>query len=426
MTITEADKDKQDAESRRNAVRGLSSLITTLSKLSLLTTETLSKAVSIILTNSMEDYAVDKRGDVGSFARIAGLQHLPTLLEAGITADLIGFDEKHKDGNQLVKLYIEAALQQCVGKIDKLRSIAGGSLCGFLCGGSAKYHPVEGGSTVDPLIAQVVKDVLGADTVERLQTLVSAPIVDWSASQETFPLVVPTFLLDPALGASVMRGVVVSVGGLSAHVTKHAQAAFCDCFTDNSESMSSLLVSTAARAAHDGRLIVPICASFEKLISRDLLHTSFYADVVDMLCVETKHFGTDISKMLSFLPLLGVLCQAKDDAVRTQAWRLAVVLAASRYPKVRNRAAAELYSALLIDARGLDATAAMEVLSTTQWDGTDTVGVRGARDRLYPLLGLTVPTAEEGGALSMSDRTNHLGRNMVMGTYKSLVREAGY
>lgn len=422
MTKTETDKDKQDAESRRNAVRALSSLVSTLSKLKQLTMPSLSGTVHTILTNSMEDYAVDKRGDVGSFARIAGLQGLPQLLEAGISAALIGPDTP-AEGNRLVGLYIEAALQQCVGKIDKLRNIAGTTLCSFLCG--SNYNPVKGGSTVTPLLAAVIQSQFGEATLSRLEALVRAPVVDWSAPQETFSLLVPTFLPDPHLGASVMRGVVVSVGGMSAHVTKHAQAAFCDCFSADSKTMSTLLVSTAAKAAHDGRLVVPIAVSFEKLMSRGLLHPANYADVIDMLTIETRHFGSDISKILALLPLLGVVCQVQEASVRNLAWSLAVALSASRYPKVRVRAAGELYSAFLVGVEGVDVSAAMDVLSSTQWDGMDPVPIRASRDQLYTLLGVA-PPSEVGGALSMSEKTNGLGGNMVMGTYKSLVREMGY
>lgn len=427
LMIVGPNKDTQDAETRRNAVRAVSTLSTTLG--AHLTSSVFVECANSIFENSFTDYAVDKRGDVGSYARIEALREVPKIIFSAIESGILAVDAA-EDVRQVVLHYVKAAVKQAVEKIDRVRHIAGTELKGLLT------HPKMGSTVVNILQSLNVP----TEEIEALRRIVESKVVDWASPQETFPLFVGQLLHTSVFGPSVMEGIPISVGGLSLHVLRSAQEALFSSFAAHKALLTRLLVQVAAKYAHSDRAVVPICSTIERLISHNLFAPEHLGDVVDMLAIETQHFSTDINRLLAFIPLIATLCQSSSLEVRSSAWHQALVLVASRYPKVRARMATELYTAvLMVSSSGGSADSdnatiqtnfqdAMHILSSTQWDNTDVTVVKGARDSLYAPLGLRAEDATDAqGALAMSaEDALRSNRTIRMGTYKSLVHEAGY
>lgn len=80
---------------------------------------------------SIQDYALDRRGDVGSWVREESMRALTTLVQKMATlkpefyvtvADVMGPEP------QFYERFIGGLLQQLVEKIDRVRAVAGKSL----------------------------------------------------------------------------------------------------------------------------------------------------------------------------------------------------------------------------------------------------------------------------------------------------------
>lgn len=68
-----------------------------------------------ILTNCLDDYTVDSRGDVGSWIRMAACESLVPVFE--------------HTSQEEVRLTIGMLLRLSVEKMDKVRTVAGRTLC---------------------------------------------------------------------------------------------------------------------------------------------------------------------------------------------------------------------------------------------------------------------------------------------------------
>ena len=119
-------QESDDAETRKQAVKSLVSVIMTLG-IERVGPELLGQALDTMFA-TLNDYQLDRRGDVGSWVREEAMQSLTsfvqTLVEQGkdkpellqaIGADKPAFWER----------YVRAILQQLVEKIDRVREVAG-------------------------------------------------------------------------------------------------------------------------------------------------------------------------------------------------------------------------------------------------------------------------------------------------------------
>ena len=76
------------------------------------------KRIWSILTNCLDDYTVDSRGDVGSWIRMAACESLLPIF-------------KHAS-QQDVRVTIGKLLRLSVEKMDKVRTVAGRTLCDLI------------------------------------------------------------------------------------------------------------------------------------------------------------------------------------------------------------------------------------------------------------------------------------------------------
>lgn len=428
----EANVEIRDAETRRNAVEAIVHLTTTLTAAHAvdLVTPAMWNSIVMTLSDAYGDYAVDKRGDVGSYVRVQAMHSTVELLQwvSRVVADAPEA-LKHLKGGQLVHL-VGLVLQQATEKIDKVRGVGGSSLRAI----------TDDAAVLAALVASISAE--DAADLEVLRATVSdSGITDWSSPTEVFPILVPALLATRVFAPYVMEGIVVSVGGMSIHVLRPSfdslAASFRQQGAEGVTRLSSLLVRVAAKHVHDDRYVVPLCLTIDRLVNVDLFDPERYEDLVDVVVNETKHFSTDIQKLLPLVGVLGTLCRSKDAAVREVAWQHALVMIASRYPKVRAKMGTDLYTALLFLLSDVTKTggdeevqqqmagrlsASMDKLSSTQWDDSNATKVRGARNELYPLLGIAAPTKDTAGVTAMRTTT----KSSKFDAYSHLVHEAGY
>jgi hypothetical protein len=122
-------KQWNDAEARRNAVQGMTTLITaTNQQFEQLNTPGLFGDCIKALVGGLADYAVDSRGDVGSWVREACMCGLKALVSLALSTS----DTGAYLSADVQKVIFSKVLQQSAEKIDKIRACAGDVLMHLL------------------------------------------------------------------------------------------------------------------------------------------------------------------------------------------------------------------------------------------------------------------------------------------------------
>lgn len=131
-------RESDDAETRREATKSLINVVKTLGIKNIDSDQ----LVDILETmyEALNDYALDRRGDVGSWVREQTmrslLQFVETLLDENATADnLHAIQKLGADKAPFYERFVGSLLQQLVEKIDRVRESAGRQLQFFF-----KFH----------------------------------------------------------------------------------------------------------------------------------------------------------------------------------------------------------------------------------------------------------------------------------------------
>lgn len=459
-----------DAESRRNAVRSLAKVLATIPVgHPSLTPGVYRRVLSGALLAALQDYAVDKRGDVGSFVRIAVLQSLPAVVRAGLGQEggghliLLADKEEADDeapaamaavGSSDVPLgvrVLQGAVKASLEKLDRVRSAAGAALVALLVDANDLLPTIQGGT------AEATETACLQALVSQLHTTRG---IEWTNPREVIAAVAPALLCNcPCVYAGpAMEGLVLSAGDLSLHVQHAGMQALLAAFRGQCEApdstttvngsetvaaaaarLSFLVVGVGATYAHTERVLVPLSRVLDRLLGESLLDEASHPACVTLLRAELRHYATAITVLLPLASLLATLCRSPCGAARRDAWSLALTMVASRYPTVRARMATDLYTALLVFTASAEAAGdaavmvgcshAMDKLLRVQWDSPDAGQVRAARNALYEMLGVAPPqkgAAEAAGEMRSGPGAGKAARATVASSYAHLVQEAGY
>ena len=149
---------------------------------------------------SLEDYTVDKRGDIGAWVREAALNGLETL-----TLTLLG-EVPERLPVSVIQQAIPLIAQQAVEKIDRVRGLAGKIFYNLLYATDKNGQPIPGISAREELLEIFAK---------------TPTYVKWGIESETFPLFVQLIKL-PSYVERILIGLVVSVGGLTERLVKES------------------------------------------------------------------------------------------------------------------------------------------------------------------------------------------------------------
>ncbi|AIN98832.1 tubulin folding cofactor D, putative [Leishmania panamensis] len=457
-----------DAHVRRNAARALARVVVRIDPAAPTVTPSWYTAVMEgTVLQALQDYATDKRGDVGSFVRLAVLEGLPSLLTYGLTAAAAV-----RLCTAATELRVLQGVVRCVlEKLDRVRAVAGGVLARLLLDKPYDNAFWAEGNGKDEGLSDYELSIKAEVSLLRahLRHLVTrrggeesgadgdgSELLAWHNTQQVISCIGPFVLTHcpVSLAHAAMEGLVVSAGDLSEHVRRTAAAALLSAFHGDHtttadvsgalpQRLSACLMTVLVAHEHEERMLKPASRVLDLLINEGVFAVEQHRAVLEMLRKELKHFALNIMVLLAMVPLLTNVCRSPDVEVRRSAWTLALTMIASRYPKVRAKVATDLYASLLVLTSGAFAPAglplegcrrAMEHLMLVQWDSNDATRTRAARNKLYSMLEIDPPVAraanvgesasEDAQRGSMQPARDH--RGAVAATYKSLVQETGY
>ena len=184
------------AEARRDALKALTSVGTKLEHC--LSAELIHHIYDCFMI-SLEDYTLDRRGDVGAWVREAALTGIETL-----TLKLLESDRGRIPAS-VVGQFMPCLAQQAVEKIDRTRGHAG-----------RIFHLLLHATAPDGA------GVPGVRCRDQLEAVFPADLdLKWAVESETFPRFVKLLRLRD-YSERVLLGLVVSVGGLTERLVKNS------------------------------------------------------------------------------------------------------------------------------------------------------------------------------------------------------------
>lgn len=362
-----------DAETRRNAIRALESVAnevgftasSTPPAVSLCTHQLRQLCECFIL--GLQDYNTDRRGDIGSWSRIAsmtGLQHLIFLaVDNNVEIEL-----------DVMTRIVGGLLKQLSEKLDNVRAHAG--------------------SCLEEILQRKCSDITGLSCHSDLcQSLQIGTETNWSDAKVSFRRVVKALDI-PQYFHLIVSGLVVSVGALTESVTKEAEEALIGWLREKDvngakvgtrvEQIGLSFLQLFREHTRKGRVILPLMKTLEKLCNRGLMDVwlslpdmNFASSLLGCLSAETRGCN-DIHRLLSAVGVaLGLLSQLNDMSLNCDVLMFVIGMLDHEFPRVRKHAADNLYVRLLEEPSVLpkqdNLDDVLDLLLMGQWL-SDTVG----------------------------------------------------
>jgi hypothetical protein len=318
---------------------------------------------------ALEDYRSDRRGDVGSWSRMVGMEGAVSLLiRAASIPDRVYCD------SQTTTRIVGALLKQLSEKLDTVRSCAGNCLAKLLL---SERPSVPGIAFQSELI-----QAFGLTNPEPLK---------WKIPSFTFPKVVSLASLPgDEYFRNIIEGVSISIGGLTESITSSASTAMVDWAkrekqTGNINRLGMCLLSLLADNRGTARVVLPVLKTLSLLFSRQCLdglvvQSNDFTESCMQRLVDTAKGCNDIHRLLASInvtvDLLGSLpsSQGKDHEVRSEALSFLWSMLSHRFPRVRSQAAEQLYVVLLDDD---PQSSVMDVVLHTPWSSD---GLKDAKE----------------------------------------------
>ena len=372
----EQDIDLQDADARRNAIYGIISLSENIGLCESGVTEQNASKIFDALIKGTNDYAVDKRGDVGSWVREASMASLERWFTLVSPTPLFTVE--------MATSLMCSLLKQAVEKIDRVRDNACRSIVRILANEHSKNIPLR------EEISQIIHS---SD---------DGSLVDWSSAEKSFPIFVKLLPLE-IYRYSLLSGLVVSMGGMSSHVFKHSTTALIDYLKtsdDMSEKILTVMLEIGVQYALDDRVIVPLLKSYALLIGHGVFERfqpPQYDYTEKLIVATTKEIvGTckNVQKIMLAVDLFCELIKYSNPTREKAFQRLFTSCLLSKFPKVREYAANQLYGALqvcgdmVMTDEQLDAV--LDILCGTPWLEGAAI-VKPSVEKLYEITGFPKP-----------------------------------
>lgn len=362
------------------------------------------------LFSSMEDYNTDRRGDVGSWCRIAAMKGLVTLTLITVKASNIpqifntsldndnlnecdkhfpmipsfqaridvSFEDdvdnevgkclttnqpyrKYQQMNMSSRVYFDdqlcskvlgSILKQLSEKLDAVRYQAGVCLESLLLGPCGI-----------PFIPQKEMFLEGLDFENKCSSHDNKLKLNWANPELTFPILMRIVNIN-AFFQPIISGIVISVGGLTESVTKHSTKSFLDYLRALQKAKMIGRISKIGRAliglfdehTRDNRVILPLLVTVDKLLSHgclDCLLEDQRSDFPQQLVTRIRRESskcTDIKRLMAIIPVsLGLLHSNDLNLVHKTILPFVMRLLAHRYPRIRRCTAEQLYLKLIED-----------------------------------------------------------------------------
>jgi len=301
------EKDLDDADTRKHAINSYQEILASFIEEQDNSVD--SQAIENffkVASNLMSDYTTDKRGDIGSMVREASMYSMANILKLLAKKSKISPDYNVKISAETVARSICLMLQQLVEKIDRTRLIAGsilqdladnslGDLPAFT--GVDKIRAIFNKENIQKLLqaeqnrldsnfslseemkgknfAQIStqENTFGDINLENMEGFVYY----WNLPHCVFPAIIP-LLKAPEFSYYILKGLIISVGGLTESINKHSYNALMDYVEkisqeSNYEELLKRLFNEAIQLLkehpNDERVIIPLFKTLERLFERE-------------------------------------------------------------------------------------------------------------------------------------------------------------
>ncbi|KAK7066938.1 hypothetical protein SK128_026750 [Halocaridina rubra] len=333
------------------------------------------------LLMSLDDYTMDRRGDIGAWVReaaILSLQHLSTTV---IAKDATLLKE------EIVAEMMSRICQQAVERIDRTRKVAGIAFSSLIYSSPRLPH---------------------IQNLEELEEIFPKDICDamnWASESSTFRLFIKLVDL-PAYRLRVLLGITYSAGGISASLSRFTSEAihkYLNARVDDTEKLS-IFIDTILQifATHQkvDRITLPLIKMLGDLLSSSEVldtvleqneeYTSRLITLLKKECIRSA----DYHKLVAVITVLCELLRVEGPSVRACLTQLSLFLG-YQYPKVRAVTATSFLTALqdycdkeIVPEEHLEEITS--ILEETEWmDNMDEA--RRQRNCFCQLINIPVP-----------------------------------
>jgi len=415
------------------------------------------------LMTATKDYSMDKRGDVGSWSRIAAMEGLEKVMLSAHQADLhpsqrkkevegvptvaavtTAAEEEEEEGKEkvtkevyvtkeMITRMVATMLKQLCEKLDNVRSRAGAVLERLLNNDTC---------TLSHLIPQrnELRTILFKQNDENDLT------VNWGLASETFPKMVKVMELSEYHNA-IVSGLILSVGGLTEAVVKSSSKSLLE-WTRNKKKqndvktlskLSDVLLSLFLLYPGEDRVILPLMKTIELLLeneifdflcatstesatSTSLSSTTELAFGEDLLMKVKKELYRSTNVVKLFTSLNIALTLLRFISLKPLAFELVLELLGHRYPRVRKHSAEQFHTKLFIDETLVNAEVydlVLDILRCTVWDA-DVTSARQERDSIASAVGVRMTEIVSAPKKAKAKAKDELD------SYQHLVNEVGY
>ena len=364
VKCTEITKDTEKwAEGRRDAIIAINKIIET-NKVS----GELNEFIVEAMIKCLDDYTLDRRGDIGAWVREAAMNALTSIAELNLVKAL----------DRIMPRFA----QQAVEKIDRTRGLAAKNFAKLL------FSDLDGIPHKEEVLKAFPRD-FNAETFQ------------FAVESETFPIFCRLLSLN-AYRERLILGLVVSVGGLTERLVKHAgQSLFKELQSmEDVEPFCKAILNVFEANQKNDRVTVPMFKFLDQLLTSTSMEavlasteSPFPMRLLTTLKAEIAKCGEPNKLMSSCDVLCALLQSANETAVKKSLVQLSIFLC-HKFPRVRKVTANKLFEALLTysevvpDEDKLDEI--NSILSDTNWD-QNLETLRPIRNKLCKLLDIPEP-----------------------------------
>lgn len=432
--------ETDDPETRRNATNSLGQIVLTIlekpentnpdniqfeDRVKLMDfDEKLIEKILECLFECSQDYSNDKRGDVGSWIRMACMHSLLDISQSSYVLT-----------EQMWEKVFCVLLRQLVEKIDRLRQIAGDIIEKLLL----KCQLPQWSYELKPVFIENKEFVQQfQEKLEKLQKAEALPDQSempvqssvsvyersnlWSVPSFVFPLVCPLLGIQN-FRKEMIRGIVISVGGITESTVRSSSEEFVKVVRNNINIAEDVL--EVFRTCEE-RLEIPFMKAWALLFKHiEVLHKMSIGQGVLQRCQEIIKGSKDIYKWLAFIDAISGLLDSPD--CHREALRIVLAALGQPFPKVRTLAAQNLFTFLngvtsyeTVCNSEEDFNKILDLVIETPWvQGLNEV--RPIRNQIFAILGMEPPKlkAQVPGAQLAKDKEED-------SSYKNLVNEMGF
>jgi tubulin-specific chaperone D len=432
-TVVEENPELRDAETRVDAVIASQNILSKLnskfifssssgrdddnSSIDIIALADVKEAAEMCLEyylRCVEDYSVDKRGDVGSWVREASMRAFVDVLQCFHTIHTT--NSNSDNNNKIVAVHdyeakctniLGVLLKQCGEKIDRTRTVAFENLFTLLRGTA---NDTNGGSLVSR-----------AKDFERIRLCVplsSKDVATEAGLQCVFSNCLAKAVKVESYADYALSGWVASVGAVTESLAKAASAALLSVLSDDDtcvvvmdlrKKVALHLIETFDKYSKNDRVTVPTIRCVDVLFTGGAFDS--FAFSVEQ-CDDTKDYRTlfsdkirfecagtrDVSKYILAANALSHVATCTDCKEAKESARLGLLaMMRNKFPRVRQIASEVLHMALSSEDESDENTEeAMGMLTARFWESPINADMKNSIQTIYEKLGLEVPNQQQG------------------------------